>query len=457
MPVPTSSRDRGRTTKQGRPDEEFVLFLQGIPAHCRWQELKDLVRQTALHIRQAVVYDDQHGFPTGLGQIIVKNEDEAWRTYQRLSTNGWEGQSLVVTLARTSSPTRPVAGPTKSPTRVMPANYVAGYSTPPRVVQNMAVPPSPISPELTPHRPSISTSPTYPNSEYGLVMDVMSMPQQPLLPIITDPTSQHAVPAIPQSPATLRRTFRDTYNTPILPSYPMHAGQPLVEAPTNTRFGTTGRRTQFTRKPIYNYLPNPSFTPHAYHQPSSVTGAPRSPLRRTIFVQNLSPATNGLALRDFFQDSGVTVEHCEVPIDLKFGRCKGFARVTLRTPEEAKHTINLYNGCTFLGTNIRVRMDRSIPQMGPFTPADRANPASTSTTNNNNNNKFAYRPSNGQAMRSTTTPQDHHAPTGPRSEASTTEKPSPSSSPSASATKPADRCGPLVVNGSGTGRSAVAT
>ena len=135
-----------------------------IPAHCRWQELKDLVRQTALHIRQAVVYDDQHGFPTGLGQIIVKNEDEAWRTYRaswnpdsqkladsvlldRLSTNGWEGQSLVVTLARTSSPTRPIAGPTKSPTCVIPPNYVSGYSTPPRSTQNMAVPPSPISPE----------------------------------------------------------------------------------------------------------------------------------------------------------------------------------------------------------------------------------------------------------------------------------------------------------------------
>lgn len=41
------------------------------------------MRQTALHIRQAVVYDDSHGFPTGLGQIIVKNEDEAWRTYRK--------------------------------------------------------------------------------------------------------------------------------------------------------------------------------------------------------------------------------------------------------------------------------------------------------------------------------------------------------------------------------------
>ncbi|KAF4151120.1 hypothetical protein CNMCM6936_006558 [Aspergillus lentulus] len=148
------SRDRGRARARAS-DEEFVLFLQGIPAHCRWQELKDMVRQTALHIRQAVVYDDQHGFPTGLGQIIVKNEDEAWRTYHRLSTNGWDGQSLVVTLARTSSPTRPVAGPTKSPSCVIPPAYAAGYSTPPRVAQNLAIPPSPISPDT----PLVSMAP----------------------------------------------------------------------------------------------------------------------------------------------------------------------------------------------------------------------------------------------------------------------------------------------------------
>jgi hypothetical protein len=69
------------------------------------------------------------------------------RCSDRLSTNGWDGQSLVVTLARTSSPTRPVAGPTKSPSCVIPPAYVAGYSTPPRVAQNLAIPPSPISPE----------------------------------------------------------------------------------------------------------------------------------------------------------------------------------------------------------------------------------------------------------------------------------------------------------------------
>lgn len=113
----------------------LTLIRFKIPPHCRWQELKDLVRQTALHIRQAVVYDDQNG-PTGLGQIIVKNKDEAFRTYSefdcpliqvgfhgklmyfgigKLSTTGWNSHyPLVVTLARASSPTKPIAGPTRS-------------------------------------------------------------------------------------------------------------------------------------------------------------------------------------------------------------------------------------------------------------------------------------------------------------------------------------------------------
>ncbi|EIT80055.1 hypothetical protein AO1008_08218 [Aspergillus oryzae 100-8] len=122
MPHPQKGRSRPRGS-----DEEFVLFLQGVsvlrqvgfPDGCLTEETDSSPLSLARTEGSAVVYDDHHGFPTGLGQIIVKNEDEAWRTYR----------------------------PTKSPHCVIPSDYVAGYSTPPRVSQNMAVPPSPISPE----------------------------------------------------------------------------------------------------------------------------------------------------------------------------------------------------------------------------------------------------------------------------------------------------------------------
>jgi hypothetical protein len=98
--------------------------------------LRDLIRRTASQIRQSVVYDDHHGFPTGLGQIVIKDKVEALNTFgmfleeekektstllansvtlERLSTEGWDGARLVVTLARTDSPTELIAGPIPSP------------------------------------------------------------------------------------------------------------------------------------------------------------------------------------------------------------------------------------------------------------------------------------------------------------------------------------------------------
>ena len=61
----------------------------------------------------------------------------------RLSANGWEGQSIVITLSRTCAPTRPIAGPTRGPACVFPSGYMSDYSTPPRVTQNLAAPGSP--------------------------------------------------------------------------------------------------------------------------------------------------------------------------------------------------------------------------------------------------------------------------------------------------------------------------
>ncbi|PWY86966.1 hypothetical protein BO70DRAFT_261525, partial [Aspergillus heteromorphus CBS 117.55] len=362
MPLPL--REKGRMAKSGRSDEEFVLFLQGIPAHCRWQELKDLVRQSALHIRQAVVYDDQHGFPTGLGQIIVKNEDEAWRTYHKLSTSGWEGQSLVVTLARTCSPTRPIAGPTKSPNMASP-NYAPGYSTPPRVAQNMAVPPSPVSPE-----PVLSTSPNgsaFQTPEYAPMINPMGMPHQPFMPIFTDPITQQPISCIPPSPVPLRHhTFGDAFAIPIFPPYSIPTMQPFPEPPMHGGFRGPGRRAQFPRKSNYGYnSQNPAFAPHNQIYQSGGgggcgPGGPRPSPRRTIFVQNLSPATSELNFRLFVQECGATVEQSEVPVDPDTGRCKGFARLTLRTAEEAKRVVALYNGAFFMGAKIRVKIDRSI-------------------------------------------------------------------------------------------------
>ncbi|GES60277.1 RNA binding protein [Aspergillus terreus] len=399
MPSPT----KGRASRPRGSEEEFVLFLQGIPAHCRWQELKDLVRQTALHIRQAVVYDDHHGFPTGLGQIIVKNEDEAWRTYHRLSTNGWEGQSLVVTLARTSAPTCPIAGPTKSPTPcVVSPTYVANYSTPPQVPQSMAVPPSPISPE-----PVISSGTTYHGPEYGPLLSPMGLPQ-PFITVFPDPLACQ----IPPSAGT---------TTPAPPS-PMYA-------PYAMGMYHHPRRAHHP-KSTYTYYAAPlPYAPAAATTTTTATSATRPPHRRTLFIQNLSPATTPRALRSLLSDAG-TIDHCEMPADRDSARCKGFARVSFRTGDEAKRAVALFNNAVFLGSKIRVKIDRSI--------------------------QVAYTPAVGGLVQEGASV---HTPplSGAASAASSDVEDARASRPSSPKKKPVDRCGPLVVNGSGVGPRAVVT
>ncbi|KAJ6050264.1 Nucleotide-binding alpha-beta plait [Penicillium canescens] len=283
---------REKARPKRRSDDEFVVFLQG--------ELKDLVRQTALHIRQAVVYDDSHGFPTGLGQIIVKNEDEAWRTYHRLSTNGWDGQSLVVTLARTSTPTKPIAGPTRSPM------HYSGHSTPP--LGNAKFPPSPVSPEST------HASPTFSYPEYGVMM--APMPMAPFMPMMPDLAPMQ----FPPSPVM------GGYEPPywnIGPGYPM--------------------------SPMHG-----SFDTNRYHKspptPDSHAGGCKY---RGIILENLNASTQRADLENLLQTAG-TVEQSHVTKNQ--GQAQGLA--TMQTVEEAQRAVYMFNNIVFMGSRIRATVDR---------------------------------------------------------------------------------------------------
>ncbi|KAJ5824652.1 Nucleotide-binding alpha-beta plait [Penicillium robsamsonii] len=325
--MPPLGRDKGRPRSR-RSDDEFVVFLQGIPPHCRWQELKDLVRQTALHIRQAVVYDDSHGFPTGLGQIIVKNEDEAWRTYHRLSTSGWDGQSLVVTLSRTSTPTKPIAGPTRSPA-MMPTGYIAGHSTPPLVHGNMSMPPSPVSPESS-HPPT----PPYPYPEYGIMMVPISMPPQSFMPMMPDPHAQ-PMQCFPPSPVMNGAMYEPHWN--MMPGYRMSP-------------------------PQHMHHPNGDNQPHSHHREFCKGPNPNSPSfypnRRAITIENLNATTTCTDLKVLLQTAG-TVEECNIATaDSVDGSVQLRGLITMQTADEAQCAVTMFNNLSFMGSRIRVKINR---------------------------------------------------------------------------------------------------
>ncbi|KAL6230438.1 hypothetical protein BDW75DRAFT_72253 [Aspergillus navahoensis] len=429
-------RGKARVSRNRGNEEEYVLFLQGIPARCRWQELKDMVRQTAQHIRQAVVYDDHHGFPTGLGQIIVKEEDEAWKTYHRLSTNGWEGQSLVVTLARTSAPTRPIAGPTKSPSCIIQPSYVAGYSTPPRLARSSAIPASPV-----PTEPVVSSSPTYHSAEYSTMVNPIFVSHQAFMPIFPDPLYQ-AVPGAPSSPA-FQPSLCDPMAFGLIPTYgPSHQmHQPAVAnsfrpSPLSTPPG----------KVLYSYNTNSSFSPSPPHQN----------LRRSIVIRNLDPAITEQDLINFLQGT-VTVEYCEIlprhtTLDSQPTGGRLTARVMLCSAEEAKRAVTLYNNTIFMRYRIRVKIDKSTPHAlrYSFAPDQYQSDAAELSASVVRAAQMQFIPS---PIESSSSESDELTQGDGSPRAQVTEpRPRANQKP-----KLVDICQPLVVNGSGVGgRTAVA-
>src|SRR3982750_2620477 len=72
-----------------------------------------------------------------------------------------------------------------------------------------------------------------------------------------------------------------------------------------------------------------------------------------LFVGNLSFNTTENDLQDAFAAHG-TVTEANLMMDRATGRPRGFAFVTMSTPEEAKKSIDALNGATLDGRNLTV-------------------------------------------------------------------------------------------------------
>ncbi|EEQ33155.1 hypothetical protein McanMca71_005571 [Microsporum canis] len=336
MPLSPRQKD-GKDRSPRSLEDEYVVFLQGIPPQCRWQELKDFVRQTALHIRQAVVYDDCHGHPTGLGQIIVKNEDEAWRTYNRLSTNGWNGHSLTVTLSLASEPTSPIAGPTKSPSLGGMA-FGSGFSAPPVTSAAMGTSPTCVPSQDMPTSPTFTQPPDHQHPPYMAPLPNACHPQYVQFP---ESVGYHVPFVFPGENAFF--IPHPTFYPSSFDSYQF--GQPRYMA---------------TNGCIQAY---PSFFPHR-HSVSGPVGVASgmnheygAPISRNIFIHNLNHETTPQLLKEYLRAAGV-IERCDV-FDRKIGgSTRTCAIMAFRNKEEAKRAIALFDNSIFRGSRIRVRFDR---------------------------------------------------------------------------------------------------
>ncbi len=76
-----------------------------------------------------------------------------------------------------------------------------------------------------------------------------------------------------------------------------------------------------------------------------------------LFVGNLSFNTTENDLHDAFAAHGTVVE-ANLMVDRMSGRPRGFAFITMSTPEEAQKAIDAMNGATLDGRNLTVNIAR---------------------------------------------------------------------------------------------------
>ena len=83
-----------------------------------------------------------------------------------------------------------------------------------------------------------------------------------------------------------------------------------------------------------------------------------------LFVGNLSFNTTENALHDAFAAHGTVVE-ANLMVDRMSGRPRGFAFVTMSTPEEAQKAIEALNNAPLDGRNLTVNVARPREERAP--------------------------------------------------------------------------------------------
>ncbi|KAI5801246.1 hypothetical protein EDC01DRAFT_514385 [Geopyxis carbonaria] len=118
--------------------------------------------------------------------------------------------------------------------------------------------------------------------------------------------------------------------------------------PTSQRYLSPYERGS-SLNPVQGYITNPQGLPVNLSRGAIVTES------RGVFIGNLPFNTQWQELKDFLQDAGRVVR-CDVP--QVNGKGKGHATALFDTPAQAQRACDLFNGSSFMGRPLRVRIDK---------------------------------------------------------------------------------------------------
>ena len=180
-------------------------------------------------------------------------------------------------------------------------------------------------------------SPTHPYPEFAPMLGPMAMPPQPYM--MSEPMQY-----VPPSPM-MHCSMYDAPGWNMIPMYPISPVQPLHD-----HIGDH-YSLRFHPRKLW-----------ASHTPPSSSPAPDL-AQRAVYIQNLNPASTTADLTTLLRNAG-PVEQCNVTVtsEIHDTRAQAHASAIMHSMDAAQRAMNMFNGMTFMGSRIRVKME-VLPDM----------------------------------------------------------------------------------------------
>ncbi|KAI5857057.1 hypothetical protein BZA05DRAFT_441687 [Tricharina praecox] len=330
----------------------YFILIGNIPWKCKWQDLKDLVREYSMAVEHVEIYVTPDGRSRGFGYVRVKGREEAMKVLQ-LDGREWEGRALITMLGNEHD-----VCPTGAGRKLNEEPATSRMSTPPLLEQ---LSPPPYGP---PHSQPYPQMQPFPQAQpylqavgcgaWATFQDVYQTPPTPQ-PTFHDeslyggnfmPTLHHSFQVGP--------AMAEYYNPPFYGSIFRYDCPPAPPPPPPGPPGTFPVHIDHS-KPWVPPTPH-TVTPISGGLPINLAHGAVVTEPRGIHVRNLKYDVTWRELRDHLAEAG-TIVRCEVPKGSN-GKGKGYGTVLFKTQQEAERCLELFKGSTLKGREIVMRRDK---------------------------------------------------------------------------------------------------
>ncbi|KIX92158.1 uncharacterized protein Z520_12151 [Fonsecaea multimorphosa CBS 102226] len=194
-------QERHRPRHSNKDEQPYIILVQDIPRHCRWQELKDMTRSLGgEQSLKAEVFNVGDG--TQMGHCTIKGKADAVKVYENLCTQGWNGHRVRVKLVaqEKDGSLRKIEGPKES-NGIVPSERPSGLFHP-TLQGPVATTRSSANPlYTTAAHPPASMSYT---TQYATMTPWATQPGVPALTPTLGPTTTYANTISPPTPYSTR-------------------------------------------------------------------------------------------------------------------------------------------------------------------------------------------------------------------------------------------------------------